>query len=168
MEQYDQPAHQQPQVEYSQQQPSVRYGGFWRRAVAYLIDGGVLAMMISPFMSQLTPQIMDGMRLGYSEYAIVSTIVRSVATGVVGIFYFALMESSLWQGSLGKLAMGLIVTDENGMRISGARAFGRYFAKFISMAIMGFGFLMAGWTAGKRALHDMIAGTYVIERPLRG
>jgi len=75
--------------------------------------------------------------------------------------YEAAMESSSKQATLGKMALGLKVTDEQGGRISFARATGRYFAKIISGMILFIGYIMAGFTARKQALHDMIAGTLV-------
>jgi uncharacterized RDD family membrane protein YckC len=75
--------------------------------------------------------------------------------------YEAAMESSSRQATLGKMALGLKVADEQGRRISFARATGRYFAKIISGMILLIGYIMAGFTARKQALHDMIAGTLV-------
>jgi uncharacterized RDD family membrane protein YckC len=53
------------------------------------------------------------------------------------------------------------VTDLAGNRISFARATGRHFAKYISLLILLVGYIMAGFTQNKQALHDMIAGTLV-------
>jgi uncharacterized RDD family membrane protein YckC len=78
--------------------------------------------------------------------------------------YYALLESSTWQGTLGKRALGLEVTDLEGRRISFGRATGRFFAKIISALILWIGFIMAGFTEKKQALHDMIAGTLVIRK----
>ena len=74
--------------------------------------------------------------------------------------YEAVMESSSRQATLGKMAMGLKVTDEQGRRISFARATGRYFSKIISSFFL-IGYIMVGFTARKQGLHDMIAGTLV-------
>jgi uncharacterized RDD family membrane protein YckC len=74
------------------------------------------------------------------------------------------MESSAWQGTLGKKALGLTVTDLEGRRISFGRATGRYFAKIISTLILCIGYMMAGFTERKQALHDMIAGTLVLRK----
>jgi len=79
-----------------------------------------------------------------------------------GLFYFALMESSPYQATLGKMALGIKVTDYAGRRISFARAVGRYLGKIISSIILGIGYLLAGFSAKKQALHDMIAGTLVV------
>jgi len=47
------------------------------------------------------------------------------------------------------------VTDLNGNRISFGRATGRYFGKFISSLTLMIGYMMAGWTRRKQALHDI-------------
>ena len=78
--------------------------------------------------------------------------------------YFALMESSSKQATLGKMALGIIVTDLNGNRLSFGRATGRYFGKIISGAILMIGYIMAGFTEKKQALHDIIAGCLVVNR----
>ena len=74
------------------------------------------------------------------------------------------MESSSLQATLGKMIFGMKVTDLNGNRISFARATGRHFAKYLSSMILFIGYIMAGFTERKQALHDMIAGTLVIRR----
>ena len=74
------------------------------------------------------------------------------------------MESSSLQATLGKMIFGMKVMDLNGNRISFARATGRHFAKYISSAILFVGYIMAGFTERKQALHDMLAGTLVIRR----
>ncbi len=60
------------------------------------------------------------------------------------------------------MALGIKVTDLDGNRISFGRATGRYFGKIISGMIFYIGFMMAGWTQKKQALHDMLAGCLVI------
>jgi uncharacterized RDD family membrane protein YckC len=78
--------------------------------------------------------------------------------------YHAGFEASSAQGSLGKMALGIKVTDENGRRISFGRATGRHFGKIISALICFVGFMMAGFTERKQALHDMMAGCLVIRK----
>ena len=76
--------------------------------------------------------------------------------------YHALMESSEWQATLGKKVLGLVVTDMAGRRVSFGRATGRHFAKIITNMVPAFiGYIMAGFTERKQALHDMIAGCLV-------
>jgi uncharacterized RDD family membrane protein YckC len=75
------------------------------------------------------------------------------------------MESSAHQGTLGKIALGLFVTDLQGRRISFGRASGRFFAKIITGLIPFFiGYIMAGFTEKRQALHDMIAGCLVLKK----
>jgi uncharacterized RDD family membrane protein YckC len=74
------------------------------------------------------------------------------------------MESSSWQATLGKKALGMEVTDMEGRRIGFGRATGRTFGKIISAFILYIGFLMAAFTEKKQALHDMIAGCLVIKK----
>jgi uncharacterized RDD family membrane protein YckC len=79
--------------------------------------------------------------------------------------YYAWMESSRYQGTLGKMALGLIVTDLEGRPVTFARASGRYFAKIITGFIpLGIGYAMAGFTEKKQALHDIIAGCLVLRK----
>ena len=61
--------------------------------------------------------------------------------------------------------MGIQVTDRQGSRIGFGRATGRYFGKIISCFTLYIGFMMAGWTQRKQALHDMIADTLVVRKP---
>ena len=75
--------------------------------------------------------------------------------------YEALMESSSYQATLGKMIFGMKVTDLYGNRISFARAMGRHFAKFLSGMILCIGFIMVGLTERKQGLHDLLAGTLV-------
>jgi uncharacterized RDD family membrane protein YckC len=126
-------------------QASVHYGGFWIRVAAVLIDSVILAV---PFLI-----LRD--RLG---------AMQPVLSFFADWLYFAFMESSYNQATLGKLACGLAVTDVDGQRISFGRATGRYFAKFISALTLFLGYAMVGWTRQKRGLHDFIAGTLVVRR----
>jgi len=75
------------------------------------------------------------------------------------------MESSARQATFGKAAMSLRVTDLTAQPLTFGHATGRYFSKIISGLIpLGIGFIMAGFTEKKQALHDMIAGTLVLRQ----
>jgi hypothetical protein len=71
------------------------------------------------------------------------------------------------QATPGKLAFDLKVVDELGQRIGFGRATGRYFGKIVSGAIFYVGFLMAGFTERKQALHDLMAATLVVFRDVQ-
>jgi len=97
-----------------------------------------------------------------------STTFATISSGLsigVGVAYYVGQESSRKQATLGKRALGIIVTDLHGNRISNGRAVGRYFAKLLSALILLIGYFMAGFTEKKQALHDMIAGTLVVVKP---
>jgi type IV pilus assembly protein PilA len=82
---------------------------------------------------------------------------------VLGCAYFAGFHSSAKQATPGKMAFGVKVSDLAGARIGVIRGIGRYFALWLSTLTLGIGCLMAGeFTQKKQALHDMIAGTLVV------
>ena len=142
------------------------YGGFWIRVLAYIIDALILQFATSMVLG-LGMGALAGLGAlgGTSDAAAAATVVAMIALYLamfVGNWlYFALMESSRWQGTVGKQALKLIVTDEHGQRIGFGRATGRYFAKMLSSMIMLIGFFMVGWTERKQGLHDLIASTLV-------
>ena len=164
-----------PPVVYAQ--PSVQYAGFWLRVVAYLIDSIILGLgfmaLFIPFaiMTGLTAVLGNihagddprdaGAVLGGAFFLGLFTIACLGFLG--GWLYHAKMESSSWQATLGKKALNLRVTDLNGAQISFNRATGRHFAKLITGLIpLGIGFMLAGLTERRQALHDMIAGCLVL------
>jgi len=153
----------------------VAYAGFWLRFIAIIIDGILIAIVSTPFRIAIFAMMgmrgvgMFGPRMGEDPAAMLATffpmLMISVAiSGVINWLYFAFCESSSWQGTLGKKALGLQVTDLEGNRISFARASGRFFAKIISGMILMIGYIMAGFTERKQALHDIIAGCLVIKK----
>jgi uncharacterized RDD family membrane protein YckC len=130
------------------------YAGFWRRVAAVLIDGVLLSAVTVP----LTLALGDGDT--YAEAA--RSTAGSSISAVVTWLYSALMESSAKQATVGKIALGIIVTDLEGRRIGFGKATGRHFAKIISALILGIGFLMVAFTRRKQGLHDILAGTLVV------
>lgn len=136
----------------------VGYGGMLRRIAAFLIDYLVLLALCSGLgfllervgrQAQMTPEAISGL--------------VAMSWLLLGAVYFASMESSAAQGTVGKLAVGLRVTDRRGQPIGFARAVGRYFAKLGSVIFLGVGFLLAPFTERRQALHDLLAGTLVVQ-----
>ena len=129
-----------------------------------LIDVLLLGFVIVPVTAVLTLMIHIGggaVSMPMMGVHLVGGIVRGSLFFFAGWIYEAAMENSSKQATLGKMALGLKVTDLEGRRISFARATGRHFAKIISKMILLIGYIMAGFTQRKQALHDMIAGTLV-------
>jgi len=126
------------------------YGGFWVRLIAYMVDSVIVMTLVFLMFGGLA-------FLGDAG----ASLILLVAYGVP-IAYFVLMHSSARQATLGKQLLGLKVGTVDGERISILRSLGRELGKIASAIPMGIGFLLAAFTGRKQALHDMIAGTYVI------
>ena len=76
--------------------------------------------------------------------------------------YCVFTESSSLQGTFGKRAFGLRVTDQDGRRIGAGRALGRYLAHIFSVWLWLIGFVMTAFNDRRQALHDILAGTVVV------
>ena len=139
--------------------------GVWRSVLALFVDGVVLM--------PITYGFMFGAMAGFAGTTggridpMSSDLFQGVIGGCILLFwwlYSAILEASRAQGTLGKMLLGIKVTDLQGHKISFGKASGRFFAKFLSVAIMYIGFLMAGWTSRKQALHDMVSGCLVMKK----
>jgi uncharacterized RDD family membrane protein YckC len=159
-----------------------QYGGFWIRFVAYIVDflivgvpmGVLFIVAISVFgigsfatLSSL-PNNPDPEQVRTQLIPIIIAAIGTYAIFILGAIalswlYFAMLESSERQATFGKAIFNLRVTDVNGNRLSFGHASGRYFAKIVTNLVpFAIGWIMAGFTEKKQALHDFIAGTVVI------
>lgn len=141
----------------------VRYGGFWIRVVAAIVDHVILRVVVAP-----VSLIFGGLGMASRMSGLPHRGIGLLGDGVTVILllfgswlYEAFMESSSYQATLGKMIFGMKVTDLNGNRISFERATGRHFAKYLSGIILGIGYIMVGVTERKQGLHDLLAGTLV-------
>jgi uncharacterized RDD family membrane protein YckC len=161
-----------------------QFAGFWWRALAFMVDGIVLAAMRWALRAgtglddlHVTFGTHEAGGISNIAYVPVQFSARypefgdihlhgsswlSLASLLLGVAYFVLLEASPWQATVGKRICRLRVTDIHGRRISVLRSLSRYLAKFLSSLIFGIGFLMAGWTRRKQALHDLLADTLVM------
>ena len=148
------------------------YAGFWIRVAAYLIDYVILMAAQFVIYSVMGISVFGATSLDLEANEIFTTTIGLVTYALVivgSIAYFVLMESSSKQGTLGKMAVGIIVTDTNGNRITWLRALGRYFAKILSGIVLLIGHIMVAFTERKQGLHDMICSTLVVKgRPGEG
>jgi uncharacterized RDD family membrane protein YckC len=166
------------------------YAGFWKRFLAYILDQIILSfvhlILIIPVfiifgLSFLPHGIFDRMHeYGFTivsfqvydnDLAIAGAIFFIFVIMILGLLilviewlYYALFESSKNQATLGKIIVGIVVTDLDGKRISFARASGRFFGKIISGLILNIGYIIAGFTEKKQALHDIIASCLVVNK----
>jgi uncharacterized RDD family membrane protein YckC len=150
--------------------------GFWLRLVAHLIDG-IVAGIVLVILGAIAVGILgvgfframaEGMNRPNPVFPAMLMALITILAFIIVIgswLYYAGMESSDTQGTLGKMAMGLFVTDMKGRRITFGRASGRFFAKIITgMIPFAIGYIMAGFTEKKQALHDMIASCLVLRK----
>jgi uncharacterized RDD family membrane protein YckC len=133
-----------------------RYGGFWRRLTAAAADAVLINVLVDAVMDTASawgepPRGIFGLRTGIKL--------------LVAWLYVAGMECSPLQGSIGKLALGLRVTDLQGARVSFGRATLRHWSKLLSGPFtLGLGYLMIAFTRRKQGLHDRIANCLVVRR----
>jgi uncharacterized RDD family membrane protein YckC len=147
---------------------ATHYAGFWNRFLAIIIDGLIVGAVQSVFLKPIFGLPMwsyaehddNGVAITMWEGPNLNVQLLSM---VIGWLYFALMESSNKQATVGKIALNMRVTDLNGNRISFGRATARYFGKYLSAMIAMIGFIMAAFTKRKQALHDVLAETLVVK-----
>lgn len=145
---------------------STGYGGFWIRFIAFIIDAVIVRVVVAPIgMIFGIAGLAGGMTHGLPHVGM--ALLGGGVTAIFSVFaswlYEALMESSSYQATLGKMIFGMKVTDLNGNRISFAQATGRHFAKWLSGIILCIGYIMVGFTERKQGLHDILAGTLVLK-----
>jgi len=141
------------------------YAGFWLRVWAGAID-----VMLEALAALLLTVI-----VGYAVKLVdsrsgVSPITGSYLTGIAfiavltigGWLYSAFSESSKWRATIGKRIIGLQVVNASGGQLTFGQASVRHFMKFLSLFTAAVGFMMAGWTKRRQALHDMPADCVVI------
>ncbi len=167
----------------------ITYAGFWKRFLAHFLDqlilGFILGVIFVPvwILGSLGYFIEHGSTIRHeyvravvqhsfdNEYSmamfsvfILVIICMVILNIIIEWLYFAFMESSNKQATLGKIIVGIKVTDLDGNKISFGKATGRYFGKFLSGLILCFGYFMAGFTEKKQALHDILASCLVINK----
>lgn len=137
-----------------------QYAGFWIRLLASLLDGVILlvaAICIMVLTGVPMKHMMDFINVELEGY----TWQQSMYV-FLSLMYVILLPASTLQGTLGKAALGLKITDVNGERISVWRSLGRALSEILSTIILFIGYIMIAFHREKRGLHDIIARTYVI------
>ncbi len=142
--------------------------GFWIRFVAVMIDGLILSVAIAVIVGIVIAVLaLSGNAAGDDDtIAIILGVISGVvAVIVIGWLYEALMTSSARGATLGKQAVGVRIVRADGAQLSFGRATARHFLKAMVTPMVPFaiGYLLAAFTARKRALHDFMADTFVIK-----
>lgn len=159
------------------------YAGFWMRFVAYIIDNVIITTLQSVMIMPIFVMLGFGFETtqGFDFDAMFNAMFEEDIIGMIGVFvsvmstamttlfviltlYYSLMESSKYQATVGKMMLGLKVTDMNGEKLDFVKALLRQFGKIVSRIIFMIGYIMAGFTEKKQALHDMIAGALVVKK----
>ncbi|HEX3747457.1 MAG TPA: RDD family protein [Bryobacteraceae bacterium] len=153
--------------------PMFEYGGFWIRFVAVLIDGIILTVASSavqllllgsafrPFTNVREPLPPDQALAAFG--AMMGALALSMLMGVViGASYEGFFVARVG-ATPGKMVFGLKVVRPDGGPVHLGRAVGRYFAKWLSSLTLCIGYIIAGFDAEKRAMHDMIVDTRVVK-----
>ncbi|WP_144524740.1 RDD family protein [Bacillus pumilus] len=160
--------------------------GVGYRFLAHLLDGIIIGVPYSFIMFILatlffvsSPEaalMMDNDSYDYSttvmtdeDWAVIMGLIffyiGAILIGIVVTWlYYAIMESSKLQGTLGKMALGIKVTRVTGEKVTFGRATGRFFAKGFLSPILYIGYIIAFFTEKKQALHDLIASTIVVKK----
>lgn len=120
---------------------TVQYVGFWRRVFAFVIDNVILMLLLN-----------------------ILNIDNLIIQLFICSLYYAFLTCSPLKGTLGKAAIGAQVVDKDGNQVSFLRATCRFFTMLLSGVLFFFGFIMIGFHAQKKGLHDQICGTMVINK----
>lgn len=147
----------------------VVYAGFWKRVAAYIIDSfvaGFVGAIIGGIVGGLlgATLLSSGGMSGNAGAFMGIQLIGNLIGMLLGVAYYAGMHSSSSMATLGKMAVGIKVVRSDGSRISFLRGVGRYFGLIVSSITLGIGFFMAGFTERKRALHDMLCDTLVVDK----
>ena len=146
---------------------ATRYANFGLRLLAVILDAivtGIAGVLLGAMLGLMAG--LGGAMTGVHDAAVFGAmnLLGFLSGTAAGWLYEALMVSSSYQATLGKMAVGIVVTDMQGRRISFLRATGRYFGKFVSSMLMMIGYLIQPFTEKRQALHDMMAGCLVLRK----
>ncbi len=157
------------------------YAGFWLRFVAVIIDSFIIgflqAFIVIPFF--FIYGLGFALPMGFAAFDnpdfdwgyhtmdnlpmfLTGIFILAMVTGLIKILYYSILESSRHQATLGKIALGLRVTDMDGNRLDFIKAFLRNLGKILSGMMMNIGYIIAAFTPKRQALHDILANALVI------
>jgi len=141
-------------------QTGMHYVGFWWRFAASMIDGIVL--LIFNFFIGFLAGISTMQTMTAQRQSIAPFLVAQLLGILVGVSYETILIGK-YGATLGKMACKIKVVTADGGRVSYPRALGRYFAKMLNLFTLAIGYLMAAFDSEKRALHDRICNTRVVD-----
>ena len=153
------------------------FGGFWRRSIAYIIDGFIVSIVLIVVSVVGSVAYFSGAMSGDSSVIIAQltdpiqlsslTVWIWLLTFAVNIAYFTYFHGSTGR-TPGKMLLGLQVVSVTGAPISFGTAFLRSVGYLVSGIVFCLGYLWIAFDRRKQGWHDKIAGTVVIIREPRG
>ena len=142
-----------------------RYGGFWIRFLARIIDWLILIVIHSAVTMPLGLGGLSILSGSHDVFDIASMLALFGLAAVIRVVISATYEILLtWKkgATLGKLALGLRVVRPDGSGLTLGRSVARFFSTWISGFIFCIGYILAAFDDEKRSLHDRICETRVI------
>jgi len=144
---------------------------FWRRVAAFLIDIIPLTILLSLIayfffgFDELIQNRFDNRHDHQAaiEFYTMRNLIREL-TFIIWIIYSAAMECSPYQGTLGKILMGIKVVDDTGKPLSVSKAIARNLFKIVSYLPLSLGFIWALFNKRRKGWHDFFAKTLVAKR----
>lgn len=143
-----------------------QYAGFWNRFAAFVIDTVIITFLttsikrniLNYFLVKFEPEF------GFNKAEAISEPIWLFALVIIRWCYFAGMESSPLKSTLGKLAVGIYVVDIEEQRLTFGKASLRHFGKFLSSAMLGIGYIIAGFNIKKQAFHDILSNCLLLRK----
>jgi uncharacterized RDD family membrane protein YckC len=142
----------------SMNQSVINPAGFWIRFVASILDTLVISVS-----------------LGIIGYLVMGNTAEDIATNLsvnlLSLLYYLLVPVFWYGYTIGKRMFGIRIVKINGEKLGiGAMLMRVIVAGIIYLVTLGFGLIASAFMVGlrkdKRAIHDLIAGTYVTyEKP---
>jgi uncharacterized RDD family membrane protein YckC len=142
--------------------PLTEYAGFWRRAVAFVVDGLWIGPLVM-FLSLVICGDADCTNLQVTSTDLENwpwqqLLVNELLPALLILWFWA-----TYSATPGKMLLDCDIVDaRTGAPITIKQALLRYIGYYISAIVLGLGFLWIVWDKRKQGWHDKLAGTVVI------
>ena len=142
----------------------MEYAGFWIRFAAWFID--YLIMLVPNVAVQFAMGIgmsaAQPVKPGEFSPAQMAMLFAAMGIGMVIQGSYKSLMVAKYGATLGKMAVGLRVVNDDGSKVTLGKAIGRFFAEILSGLTCSIGYIIAGFDSEKRSLHDHVCSTRVI------
>ncbi len=139
--------------------PEHPFGGVVTRGVALSIDGAAAGAIFAIGGVIVSFAIAA---LGFAELGAAASLLSAGAVWVAFVIVYFIGCWATTGQTLGMRMMGLKLVNANGKPPSICRSTVRYFGRFLSILLLFSGYILVLVHPKRRALHDVLAGTYVV------